>query len=457
MGNLGRTLVVGGTLVSATSRRRADVLIEDGAVVAVGEVDGAGATIVEADGCLVLPGGVDAHTHVFGAVATDTVSALCGGTTAAISFVDAEPGETPAEAAKRTLEEELPASAIDVGFHAVIWEPAAYRTGDLAAVAELGVTSVKLWLAYRELGIMADDAQAFAVMREAAAEGLLVQAHCENGALLDAIRDELVRDGRTELRYHAASRPIALEAEAVHRFLAIAELTDADAYVVHVSGRAPLEEIESARRRGRRAYAEVCPHHLALTDDVYAGPEPARYLMTPPLRTEADRAELWRALAGGALDVYASDHSHLRLADKLRGGDDLTQVAFGLAGIEARLPIGFTLGVEAALISVERLVEVACEAPARIFGLYPRKGALLPGSDADLVVWDPSARWTIRSESLHDGLDYTPYEGIEARGRPRFVLAGGEVVVEEGRYLGRESRASFLPRPRRSAGRTLVS
>ncbi len=429
---------------------RGDVVIEEGVVSAVGDVEAVGAVVVDASDCFVLPGGVDPHTHVSGAIETDTVSALCGGTTTVVSFVDAEPGETPAEAARRTLHEELPEARVDIGLHAVIWEPEAYRLGDLAAVAEFGVTSIKLWLAYRELGIMADDAQALAVVREAATEGVLALAHCENGELIDAYRDELVRLGQTGLRFHAAARPIALEAEAVHRFLAMADMVGADAYVVHMSGAPPLEEVESARRRGQRVYAEVCPHHLAFTDEVYEGPDAVRYLMTPPLRGEADRDAMWAGLRDGRVDVLASDHSHLRLEEKIRAGDDFTKAEPGLPGVEARLPLGFALGVDRGLIPLERLVEAVSEAPARIFGLYPRKGTLLPGSNGDVVVWDPGARWTITADALHDGLDYTPYEGVEVAGRPRFVIARGEVVVEDGAYVGREGRGEFLPRPRRT-------
>jgi dihydropyrimidinase len=265
-------LVQGGTVVTGGTRALADVLIEDGRIVALGEIDPpAGVRRLEADACLVLPGAVDVHTHVFGRIAADTTSALHGGTTTLVSFIPEAAGERPPETVRRMIADEIPDAAIDVGIHGVVWEPEAYRRGELREMAELGVTSVKLWLAYRELGIMADDAQAFAVMREAADEGVLVQAHCENGYLIDALRDEFATSGRTELRYHGRARPPLLEAEAVHRFLAIARLTGATPYVVHVSGAAALAEIARARAQGANAYAEACAHHLAFDDHEYEG------------------------------------------------------------------------------------------------------------------------------------------------------------------------------------------
>jgi dihydropyrimidinase len=443
-------LVRGGAVVTGGMRTRADVLIEDGRIVALGELDPPrGVRRLDADGCLVLPGAVDVHTHVFGRIAEDTTSALHGGTTTIVSFNPEATGERPAETARRMIADEIRDAAIDVGIHGVVWEPDSYRRGDIHDLAELGVTSVKLWLAYRELGIMADDAQTFAVMREAADAGVLVQAHCENGYLAAALKDEFAAAGRTGLGHHGEARPPLLEAEAVHRFLAIARLAGADSYVVHVSGAAALEEIRRARTGGQKVYAEACPHHLAFDESVYETEDAPRYLMTPPLRTATDRQELWAALASGVLDTYASDHSHMPLAEKSAGGDDFTLVEPGVPGVEARLAVGFTLGVETGLMSPERLVEAACSAPARIFGLHPRKGAILPGGDGDVVVWDPTVRWTPTRDRLHDGLDYSPYEGMVLQGAPRAVVVAGEVAVQEGRELERTRSGEYLPRDAR--------
>ena len=311
--------------------------------------------MLDACGCLVLPGAIDVHTHVLGAIRDDTRSALVGGTTSALVFVDAEPGERPVEAARRALADEMPDALCDLAFHAVIWEPQAYRRGDLRDVAELGVGSVKLWLAYHELGIQADDDVAFAVMQEAAELGIVVLAHCENGRVIDVLTRQLIERGELGTESLPRSRPITLEAECVHRFLVLAELAGATPYVVHVSGRRSLDEIVTARRRGMTVYGEVCPHHLLFDVSDHAGPDAVRYVMTPPLRTADDRAALLQGLGDGALDTLASDHCHLRLDEKLETLGDFSKIPTGLPGIGARLPIGFTLP-----LSVERLVEVAC-------------------------------------------------------------------------------------------------
>ena len=430
-------------MVAPDGSRRADVLVEDGLIQVVGEVDRDGAKTVDAGGCLVLPGAIDVHTHVFGGIRDDTRSALCGGTTTALAFVDALPGERPGEAARRTLADEMPESLIDLAFHAVIWEPQAYRHGDLAEAAALGVGSVKLWLAYIELGIQADDDVAFAVMQEAAELGMVVLAHCENGRVVDVLTRELVAAGELGLGSLPRSRPIALEAECVHRFLVMAEVAGATAYVVHVTGRRPMEEIGAARDRGQAVYGEACVHHLLFDESHHHGDDALRYVMTQPLRTPADLEALRSGLAGGGLDTFASDHCHLRLdRDKVPVADDFTRVPTGLPGVGARLPIGLALAGEDGL-TPERLVEVACAAPARIFGL-PAKGALLPGYDADVVVWDPSAPSRITLAGLGDGLDWTPYDGFELPGRIRHVLARGDRVVEDGRFVGEEHRGGFL-------------
>jgi dihydropyrimidinase len=316
----------------------------------------------------------------------------------------------------------------------------------MRAACELGVGSVKLWLAYIELGIMADDDVAFAVMQEAASLGMVVLAHCENGRVVDVLTRGLVAAGELGLESLPRSRPIALEAECVNRFLVMAEVAGATPYVVHVTGRRPLEAIAAARGRGQTVHAEACPHHLLFDESRHHGADALRYVMTPPLRPAADRAALRAGLAAGALDTYASDHCHLRLdRDKVPVRGDFTQVPTGLPGIAARLPLGLALAAAGEGLTAERLVDAACAAPARIFGLYPRKGAIAAGSDGDVVVWDPSARERITLESMGDGLDWTPYDGIEVPGRLRHVLARGDRVVCDGRFVGGEHRGAYLP------------
>ena len=445
-----RTAIVGGTVVSPIASVAADVLLEDGVILQVGEVERDGAEVIDASGCLVLPGAIDAHTHVLGAMRDDTRSALCGGTTSALVFVDAESGERPAEAARRALADELPDALIDLAFHAVIWEPEAYRHGDLREAAALGIGSVKLWLAYHELGIQADDDIAFAVMQEAAELGSVVLAHCENGRVIDVLTRQLIARAELGTGSLPRSRPICLEAECVHRFLVLAELAGATPYVVHVTGRSPLEEIVAARARGMTVYGEVCPHHLLFDVSDHAGPDGVRYVMTPPLRTADDRLALARGLRDGCLDSLASDHCHLRLDEKIETLGDFSQIATGLPGIAARLPIGFALTPDGSPLPIERLVEVACAAPARIFEL-PGKGVVAPGADADIVVWDPTRSSTLSLESINDGMDWTPFGGMAIPGSFRVVLARGDVMVEDGVYTDREHRGAYLPSARATA------
>jgi dihydropyrimidinase len=446
-----RTAIVGGNVVSPNASIACDVLIEDGTIVQMGRVDRVGAEVLDASGCFVLPGAVDVHTHVFGGIHDDTRSALRGGTTSALAFVDAQSGERPVDAARRTLADELPASLIDLAFHSVIWEPRAYRKGDLRDVAALGIGSVKLWLAYPELGIMADDDVALAVMQEAAELGTVVLAHCENGRAIDVLTRQLVEQGRLGIESLPRSRPIRLEAECVHRFLVLAELAGASPYVVHVTGRLPLAEIVAARRRGMTVFGEACIHHLLFEQSQHEGTDALRYVMTPPLRSLDDRAALLEGLGDGDLDTYASDHCHLRLdRDKVPVMHDFTKIPTGLPGIGARLPLGF------ALLPVERLVEVACAAPARIFGLYPKKGVVAPGSDADVVVWDPSNPSRLTLESIDDGLDWSPYEGMPVAGTLRYVLARGDRVVEDGEWIDTEHEGAYLPVGRMSSASRLA-
>ena len=447
---MSRIVVAGGEVVVPGGRRRADVLVQDGRIAAVGDVEAAGCRVIDAGGCLVLPGGVDVHTHPLGAMAADTAEALLGGTTTILGFVDAEPGERPADAARRAIADELPQARCDVGLHGVVWEPEAYRDGDLRALADLGVTSVKLWLAYHELGIQADDRVVYRVLREAAREGVLASAHCENGLALRAIVEELLAGGHRGLRWHPISRPPELEAEAVHRFLVLAALAGAAVHVVHVSCRAALAEVVRASGQGTDVSAECCPHHLVFDDGRYEGSDAARFAMTPPLRAPDDVAALWDALADGDLDVLASDHSHVRLGDKDAG--DFSRLEYGIPGVGMRLPVGLTDGVAAGRLSPERLVEVACTAPARRFGLGERKGAILEGHDADLAVWEPAARWQPSDAAVVDGSGYTPYAGRELIGRPRHVLLRGEPVVADGAPVDGPPRGRFLPRPRGPRG-----
>jgi dihydropyrimidinase len=359
-----------------------------------------------------------------------------------LTFTDQQAGEQPQDAVRRAIDDHIPGAACDVGVHAVIWDPPQLLPGSIERLAKLGVTSIKVWLAYEELGIMISDGRLYDILREAAAAGVLVLAHCENGGALVAYQRVLVANGGTALASFASTRPPELEAEAIHRLLALAWLARARVYVVHVSGAEPLDEMRRAKRRGQTCFAEACTHHLALADDCYHDDDGLLYTVVPPLRGERDVQALWEGVSDRTIDVLSSDHSSLTRADKLvNASDDFRLLRVGLPGLQLRLAVAFTTGVVGGRIPIGRLIEVACEAPARATGIYPRKGALLPGSDADVVVWDPDAPAAPAQDA-----DFTPYAHLSLRGRPRSVLVGGEVVVSDGIYLDVASRGRFLRR-----------
>ena len=289
---------------------------------------------------------------------------------------------------------------------------------------------------------MIADGQLYDILREAASVNVVVLAHCENGSVLSAVRREMVAEGHTGLDYFADSRPAELEAEAVHRLLVLARLAQATVYVVHISGARPLAEVRRAKHDGQRCLAEVCTHHLVLQQQVYNGDDGLLYTVVPPLRSESDLASLWQGVRDGTLDVLASDHSPVHRAEKLTTDrDDFGIGRVGLPGVQLRLAVGFTAGVAEGRISIERLVEIACEMPARATGIYPRKGALVPGSDADVVVWDPNETIVAIEDS-----DFSPYSRIPPRGRPRFVLLNGQIVVTDGTYLHEPPVGRYLAR-----------
>lgn len=437
--------VAGGLVVTPEGARNVDVIIEGERIAVIAPIGEGGGRVIDAGGCVVLPGGVDPHTHLLADVGQATRSALHGGTTTAVSFTAPQPGERPAEALIRARDELLPPAAIDVGLHASIWEPERLGIDDLVELTALGSTGVKLFLAYPELGMMASDQRLYETLRDASRLGLPVLVHCENGGAVEALVEEYLAAGRRETRCFAETRPAEVEEEAVHRTLALAALARAPVYLVHLSTAGALARVRERRAAGQAVVAESCTHHLVLDDGLYERPDAARFLTAPPLRPRAHVDALWEAVRDGALDTVGSDHAQARYQPEARTPGDFTGVPYGLPGVEARLPLLLSLGRERG-VPLERLVELACAGPARAFGLYPRKGAIRPGSDADLVVWDPDAEWTVDAGTLHDGLEDTPYAGMRVQGRVRAVLLRGEPVVEEGELLG-PLAGRYLPAP----------
>jgi dihydropyrimidinase len=440
-----RRAITGGLVVTLAGTRRADVWIEDGRIAAV-EAPAGRSGEIDATGCYVLPGGVDPHTHLLAGIEQATVSAAHGGTTTALCFTSPQPGERPAEAVARARDEDVPSAAVDVALHASIWEPDRLTVRDLEEIRTLGIRGVKLFLAFPELGIMASDQTLYETLRDADRLGLLVQVHCENGGIIEALVEEFLDAGRHEARYYADARPPEVEDEAVSRTLAAASLAGAPVYIVHMSTAGGINLVRLARARGQAVVAEACTHHLILDAELYKTADAARYLVAPPLRGREHVEALWTAVRDGTLDSVGSDHAQVRSQPAGRTSDDFTALPYGFAGLEARLPLVLSAGRRRG-IPIERLVELVSAGPAKAFGLYPRKGALEPGSDADLVVWDPASSWTIDRSTLHDHLPDTPYAGIRVEGRIRFVLLRGEPLVADGEFVGVAGGGRYVGAP----------
>ncbi len=461
-----RVLIRNGTVVNATGRQQADVLVEDRRVAAVRPaIPGPADRVIDATGRLVFPGGVDVHTHLdmpLGAIRTSddfgtgTVAAACGGTTTVVDYAVQSRGHSLREALDEWMARAAGHAAIDFGFHVCIADLRPEVEAEIADMVAAGVPSFKLFMAYPGR-MMLDDGEIFRVLRRTAACGGLVCLHAENGTVIDLLVREAVRAGHTAPGYHTTTRPAALEAEAVHRGIALARLAGAPLYVVHLSSAEALAEVAAARGRGDRVIGETCPQYLLLaaaaTPDAEDARTAARTVISPPLRGRASQNALWAGLARGDVQVVATDHCPFFLDQKAVGHADFSTIPNGAPGIEHRMALLYDAGVASGRLSAERFVEVVSAAPARTFGLYPRKGVVAVGADADLVVFDPSGETRVSAATHHMRVDYNLYEGRTLAGAVETVMARGGVIVERGRFVGPAgggrflARAPFIPEP----------
>ncbi len=452
------TVIKGGTLVLGEGAFPADVGIVGEKVAAVGQSQSLdGERVIDATGCLVLPGAIDPHTHLALSLGPDlaasddfesgTIAAACGGTTTVINYAEQCGYDSLSEALDGWMARAEGHAAIDYSFHMLINDPRPDVLEEMAVMVERGVTSFKTLLAYKGI-VMLDDAQLFRVLRRAGELGALVNVHAENGHLIDELVAACRAAGQTAPRYHALTRPEVAEAEATERALALAEAAGAPIYVVHMTCARAVDALRRARARGQVAFGETCPQYLLLDAQVYESDfdTAAGYVLAPPLRAQSNQAALWAAMAAGTIQTVGTDHCPFTREQKARGRDDFTQIPGGLPGVETRMGLLYHYGVSAGRLSLSDWVRLTATNPARLFGLYPRKGTLVPGSDADVVIFDPERRKTLDADALHMRTDISPYAGWEVRGWPRHVLQRGRLVVEDGVFVGQPGDGEFIER-----------
>ncbi len=461
-----RTLIAGGTVVTASDTYQADVLIEDEKITGVGHGFKADKTI-DATGKYVIPGGIDVHTHLDmpfgGTVASDDFftghrAAAFGGTTSHIDFAIQPKGATLRETLDMWHAKANSKAAIDYGFHLAITDLPDSVMDEIKQAPEWGVTSLKLFMAYKG-ALMIDDATLFRAMEQAAKHGLLIMVHAENGDAIDILVRQALEAGNTDPKYHALTRPPELEAEATERAIRLAEVSGAPLYVVHVTNAGAAQAIRLARQRGKgRIHGETCVQYFFFTKDDLARPgfEGAKWVCSPPFREKSDQEALWQAVGVNDLQVISTDHCDFwyeggkdgRNPGKELGKGDFSKIPNGVPGIEDRMMVLYTHGVRGGRFSLNRWVELCCTNPAKLFGIYPQKGVIAPGADADIVVWDPAATRTLSAKTSHQNTDYNLYEGMKVTGVPSVVLLRGNVVVEGDEWKGSAGSGRFLHRQR---------
>jgi dihydropyrimidinase len=459
-----RTLIKNGTVVTAVDQYVGDVLVEDEKIAVIGsslDIPAANVdTVIDAAGKYVLPGGIDVHTHMdmpFGGATsaddfeTGTRAAAFGGTTTIVDFAIQYRGQTLHHAWDTWAKKAEGKAVIDYGFHMIITELNDQVEGEMDALVRQGISSFKLFMAYPGV-FMLDDGSIFKALLRTGKNGGTICMHAENGGVIDVLVQRALAEGKTAPKYHALTRPARAEAEATHRAIALAEIADVPIYIVHLSAAEALEMVTEARDRGLPAFAETCPQYLFLSYDDYEEPNfgGSKYVMSPPLRDRAKQDQLWRGLAFNDLQCISTDHCPFCMKEKRLGENDFSKIPNGAPGVETRMSLVYDGGVRSGRISLNRFVELTSTSPAKIFGLFPRKGTIAPGSDADIVVFDPNRTITLAAKTLHMNCDYNPYEGRQVTGATDTVLSRGRLVIENGAFVGRAGGGSFLKRATRT-------
>ena len=454
-------LIKNGRVITAVDDYKGDIFIESEQVNLIGKnLDVKADRVIDAQDKYVIPGGIDPHTHLdmpfAGTVSADdfetgTRAAAHGGTTTLIDFAIQTKGRSTLEALETWHKKAEGKTAIDYGFHMIITDLEDDRVPEMRTLADEGVTSYKLFMAYPGV-LYADDATLFRAMRKAGEDGTVICMHAENGIVIDEIVKSALAEGKTGPKWHALTRPTRMEAEGVHRSIAIAEVADVPVYIVHLSSADALEQVVLARDRGAHVFAETCPQYLFLDHSYYEqeGFEGAKYVMTPPLREKWNQKELWRGLQMGDLMSISTDHCPFCFKEqKEMGINDFSKIPNGGPGVENRMSLVFNGGVVGGRISLNRFVELTSTASAKMFGLFPKKGTIAVGSDADIVIFNPDRKETIsvnNSVTHHMKVDYNAYEGFEVTGVSETVISRGKIIVENCEYLGKKGDGQYLKR-----------
>ena len=454
-------LIKNGRVITAVDDYKGDIFIESEQVNLIGKnLDVKADRVIDAQDKYVIPGGIDPHTHLdmpfAGTVSADdfetgTRAAAHGGTTTLIDFAIQTKGRSTLEALETWHKKAEGKTAIDYGFHMIITDLEDDRVPEMRTLADEGITSYKLFMAYPGV-LYADDATLFRAMRKAGEDGTVICMHAENGIVIDEIVKSALAEGKTGPKWHALTRPTRMEAEGVHRSIAIAEVADVPVYIVHLSSADALEQVVLARDRGAHVFAETCPQYLFLDHSYYEqeGFEGAKYVMTPPLREKWNQKELWRGLQMGDLMSISTDHCPFCFKEqKEMGINDFSKIPNGGPGVENRMSLVFNGGVVEGRISLNRFVELTSTASAKMFGLFPKKGTIAVGSDADIVIFNPDRKETIsvnNSVTHHMKVDYNAYEGFEVTGVSETVISRGKIIVENCEYLGKKGDGQFLKR-----------
>ena len=455
-----KTLIKNGRIVTAVDDYQADILVEDEKISVIGmKLDMQADKVIDAKGKLVIPGGIDPHTHMdmpFGGTTsaddfqTGTLAAAHGGTTTIIDFAIQPKGESMLKSLEIWHNKAAGKAAIDYGFHMIVTDltPKDHVPEMRQLMNHEGIQSFKLFMAYPGV-LLVDDATIFRAMSVAGEGGGLICMHAENGVVINEIVARALAEGKTAPKYHALTRPTKAESEGVHRAIALAEMAGTPVYIVHLSSFDALKQVKLARDEGVPAFAETCPQYLFLDYSYYEKPdfEGAKYVMTPALREKWNQEELWTGLRMNDLQLVATDHCPFCFKDqKQLGKDDFSKIPNGGPGVENRMSLIYNGGVAQGRITLNRFVEITSTAAAKIFGLFPKKGTIAVGSDADIVIFDPDKKMTISAKTHHMNVDYNCYEGMEVTGVTETVLSRGKVIIEDGKYIGKAGDGNFLKR-----------